>query len=240
MKYIILHIAFLVLLFGNTQYGFSNDKELPEDKSEIVVKRPSRQALEKYKQDSDFEYREEAPDQDDLLMQFKCWLADLLSDPTTNEVIKYTIYAIIVITFILVIAKLANADLTTIFLPGSSQKKGINLNVMENDIHAIDIDAQLKTAINEGNYRLAVRYLYLKLLKSMTDADAIQWSIYKTDRDYQSELKTTSDKRTFGRLSSIYNYVWYGEFSLAQEHFDSIYKGYLSFLERFSTNNSKK
>ncbi len=56
--------------------------------------------------------------------------------------------------------------------------------------------------------------LYLWVLRSYTDNNIIRWNPDKTNIDYFSEIKDKTLQEKFRYLSYLYNYIWYGGFSI--------------------------
>jgi hypothetical protein len=57
----------------------------------------------------------------------------------------------------------------------------IAVDSIEGDnIHEINFDKLIQQSAAQQDYRLAVRFWYLKMLKVMSDADLIHWEISKT------------------------------------------------------------
>lgn len=72
-----------------------------------------------------------------------------------------------------------------------------------------DFDHLANQAYKQQDYRLAVRYHFLQLLKRMDEKKMISFAIDKTNSSYQRELKT--NKSEFGHLVRHYEYVWFGK-----------------------------
>jgi uncharacterized protein YxeA len=66
----------------------------------------------------------------------------------------------------------------------------------------------------ENNIRHVIRIYYLMTLQSLHQAQYIQWERNKTNDHYLMELVNRSEYTSFAELSHIFNYVWYGEYSL--------------------------
>lgn len=77
-----------------------------------------------------------------------------------------------------------------------------------------DIKALIARAENERNYRLAIRYYYLLVLKQLTMHNFITYTEDKTNADYLDVLASQQFSQKFAYTSYIYNYAWYGKFSL--------------------------
>lgn len=88
------------------------------------------------------------------------------------------------------------------------------------DIHEIDFEKEVKEAQKNQNFRLAIRWSYLWTLKKMDDKKMIDWKPKKTNQDYTRELKSKNHKKTFKKLTYIFDYTWFGNFAIT----DSIYQ----------------
>jgi hypothetical protein len=88
------------------------------------------------------------------------------------------------------------------------------------NIEDLDIQSMLDQAAREGNYKLAVRLHYLRLLKKLNELGMIAWKKDKTNRDYLAELFSRdfhfADIR---RLTVFYESVWYGDHMLQTDTF---------------------
>lgn len=96
----------------------------------------------------------------------------------------------------------------------------VHLSEEEELIKDKDLPKLIEQAIDEGNYQLAVRYYYLLLLKNLSDKEFISWQQEKTNEDYIKELASKQQLHgDFKKLTYLYDYVWYGEFSIDKEKF---------------------
>lgn len=99
------------------------------------------------------------------------------------------------------------------------------------NIFAINYQKEIDRAIGVGNYRLAVRLLFLKLLRQLSDKNVIQYKQDRTNFDYLMQLSNTAWYKPFFRLARNYEYVWYGKFDIDDKQFDNI-KNEFTNLER--------
>lgn len=98
----------------------------------------------------------------------------------------------------------------------------------------VDIrDRQFKDAISlaaqAGNYRQAVRLMYLDALKTLAEQRLILWRINKTNYDYLNELSGHSLKPVFRDLTRHYEYAIYGDFPLDTTRYEEIRNIFLDF-----------
>ena len=90
------------------------------------------------------------------------------------------------------------------------------------DIFAIRYQQEIDKAIRAGNYRLAVRLLFLRLLKNMAERNVIRYQHDKTNLEYLLQLRSTGYYTDFFRITRHYEYSWYGKFEVGPEAFGVI------------------
>jgi len=131
-----------------------------------------------------------------------------------NNLVQYFLYALLILGIIIIIKELA---------------KRINLGHQNNEIESQvrilngdeemnfseeNLDKLITDNISKGNYRMAVRYQFIKLLKKMVSKNIIVWDADKTNTDYRYEINSSHISEKFEQVSRIYEYFWYGEFLL--------------------------
>ena len=225
---------FLLFLFL-TSVGLqaqSDSLVVKNDESEITIKKFDRKHLNSYKKDSEFQYNEEIVQQDpSFLDRFGSWalrkLADfvkwILGDKYASSVLKN-----IVIIFPYVVAGLVLFLLFKFFMkvginPIISQTKNkatVAYTEEEELIKNKDLAKLIKQAIEQHNLRLAIRYYYLLLLQQLQEVSIIQWEQQKTNDDYSSEIKQVELKKSFKKLTKLYDFVWYGNFEINEIEFE--------------------
>ena len=100
------------------------------------------------------------------------------------------------------------------------------------DIFSIDFSTAINNAIAGGDYGLAVRWLYLQLLKRMADGGVIDYGQQKPNREYLSQLKDNPLLPDFYNLTLDFEYAWYGKFIVSQPMFTKIKSDFQSFEKR--------
>lgn len=97
------------------------------------------------------------------------------------------------------------------------QKKNEKLLTYQEDIDITsetDFQEKIKEALNQNNFRLAIRYHYLFLLQLMSQNGNITYHKEKTNADYRYEIKNQALAEAFDYTSYIYDYIWYGGFEM--------------------------
>lgn len=226
-KYILL-----LLLFFSIP-GFAQDT-LTVSKSEIQVDSSAVEEVqfeegfqEKYT-DDEFIYEVKVKELS-AWERFKEWLYDLFerlfnssSRENTEDIVeiilKVLAAAIIIFVIYLIVKAIMNGEGNWVF-GKSSDKKVINYEEIEKNIHLVDFEKLIKETLKNGENRLAIRYYYLWLLKIMSAKQLIEWDVEKTNSDYLYEIKNTTIQSQFEYVSYLYNYIWYGEFELDEVTF---------------------
>lgn len=77
----------------------------------------------------------------------------------------------------------------------------------------------MKEAVQNGNFRLAVRYYYLNELRKMDELKIIDYQYQKTNHDYFEEIEDETLKTEFILITRFYEFIWYGSFSVTEQDF---------------------
>jgi hypothetical protein len=93
------------------------------------------------------------------------------------------------------------------------------LNDEENIVRSENIGELIDNAIIDGDYRLAVRYYYLQLLRQLNQKKLINYEFQKTNSEYLNEIKADNLQLQLKKVMRIYDFIWYGSFSLSEPDF---------------------
>lgn len=116
-----------------------------------------------------------------------------------------------------------------LFFGKKNKKVNINAEELHENIHEINFPESIAKFEREGDYRSAVRYQFLFILKKLSDKKQINWNPEKTNKDYTAELKNIDLKNEFAGLSYIFDYVWYGEFNIDEQNYLKFKSQYQAF-----------
>ncbi|MDR0575601.1 MAG: DUF4129 domain-containing protein [Tannerella sp.] len=93
----------------------------------------------------------------------------------------------------------------------------------EENIHRINFDKEISLALNKGDYRLAIRLLYLQTLRFLSDNQLIDWQIHKTPTEYLYEIKNKEMKLPFRELTNHFLQVRYGNYEASLGLYETMY-----------------
>ncbi|WP_298263153.1 DUF4129 domain-containing protein [uncultured Lutibacter sp.] len=218
-------------------------KVIKRDTSIIVQKKFNQKALEAYKADKEFIYIEETNEVEptwlDRLLnwlgrQFVKLLEWIFGVENASGIFAKILtsipYIIAAILLFLIVKFFLKVNSKSIINTGTNSAI-VNLTNEEELIKNQDLLKLIQQAIAQNNFRLAVRYSYLNMLKQLEQQKLIVWEQQKTNEDYIKEISKQSLKKSFKELTRLYDFVWYGnfeinelEFAKATANFEEVYK----------------
>jgi hypothetical protein len=203
------------------------------DSSKIEQRTFSSSSLNTYENDKDFQYEKEPAEGQTWWEKFWDWVwnkyDDIMSTDTgrnTMKAIYWLLGAGAVAFFVLKVSKMNRLNLFT-----ASPQGNPSYRIEEENIHEIPFDSAIQNALRDGNYRLAVRLLYLQNLKMLTDKNLIDWQPNKTDKDYLNEL-TPALQQPFSRITVVFEYAWYGQQSITGDDFAELREDVIKFQKQ--------
>ena len=195
---------------------------------------------QKYIQDEEFDYYREKVDLNfftRLLNYLKKLVSKLfgmapLSDQTSwNWIIIKVLSGAIILTILYFIIRYAMNHKGRWIFEKKNESIEIDLNNTEQLIESADFEKLIAEIENQANTRQSIRLYYLWLLKDLKEKNLIVWLPEKTNSDYLYEIVDDKLKKQFSYLSYIYNYIWYGEFSITDVDYLEAKKAFLNFLK---------
>lgn len=205
------------LLWVSTIFSQNDSIVLPIDENSVLQERRMYEDLkEKYTGD-EFNYETNTGESKNLLARFIKWLFQGIGDavginisPNTLLVLEYIIYGLMgILVIYLLIRIFINEKFNSIFT--KKAKAILDIDLTEQHIEVIDLDSLMSAALKNKDYRLAIRYQYLKILKQLSQKEIIEWHFDKTNVDYEKEIGESKLRNDFKKVSYLYEYIWYGE-----------------------------
>jgi hypothetical protein len=146
-------------------------------------------------------------------------------------------WIIIVGSFILLLAVLLMNSNVSLFRRSKSVNREQEEEETETeDIFAINYQKEIDKAVGAGNFRLAIRFMFLRQLRNLSDKNIIQYTQDKTNFDYLLQLHNTSWYPGFFRIVRNYEYAWYGHFEVDREKFNIIRSDFDGFDKQLNRN----
>lgn len=232
-----LQIIFAIILFvileisGITLYS-SNQSTI--DFSKIEVRQPDSSFVSSYSSQKEFIYSQPAIKTNffkQLFTYLQKRLGALSRITAALPWIMKALIGLLILFSVFVVIKQSN--LHKLFYSEKEIKSPeFRISAVSNQL--IYYDNEIKTQLNQKQFRKAIRLLYLKVFQQLQVKDIIKYSKDKTNVDYLRDLSNTDIKPFFYNVTQIYNYVWYGELEISEEQFLNFEKSFQSIFIRIN------
>ena len=210
-KLIVTIIIFLTL--GNTSISQESNYELriEELRKELGYKENTKRAV---RLRENIRAELEKPIEDD---------SEAIVPPGVIQFFKFLGYILIIIivgAVILLMLKFIRPRLN------SQQQVPSSGDTMNNDeiedIGNLNIETLLEAALRKGDYRAAIRALFLRNIQILNTQKSIYWQKHKTNRDYLRESRGQKHFDSFLTMVTIYERVWYGSNDIDADTYQSL------------------
>jgi len=170
--------------------------------------------LHQYRVDEAYNYAKElqAPELDLwdwLVNKLMKWVSELFS-PNGKGDVRFYIYIGLAIAVAAFIAFLMYRYRAKLF--HRTGKVSI-IDDEEDNIYGVDFDAVYAKAMAQKDYYKAVRIVYLRTLRWLSDGNKISWQLYKTPTQYTREYLSVE----FERMTTAFMRVRYGNYQASEE-----------------------
>jgi hypothetical protein len=204
------------------------------DSSDVIERKFSESRINEFRKDKQLQYDKLVEPPQSLWNRFWNWVWNLIDRVFSTPGGRRTAGAITIIlalaALIFFILKMGGG--TALF--GKQGKKGLAYDIGEENIHSISFEEAIQEALHQGNYRMAVRLVYLHSLKMLSDKELIDWRPGKTNFAYVYELNGHRSYSSFKNLTSEFEYTWYGGAEVDKEHFHEIDESFREFKNEVS------
>ena len=220
--------------------GFSqeaNDSVVRIDSISKLTERSIPDGLTQKYTGDEFNYEVKTGESQNLLLRFLNWVGQGLQrifgieiSPRTLEILELIIYVGMAILAIYLCVRLfTNESFHSLFTKKAKVLADVTLS--EEHIESIDLNVLLAKALEQNDFRLAVRYQFLLVLQLLSKKGVIDWHFEKTNSDYLKEIEKQDLQKSFKKVSYLYDHIWYGEqpinvltYEKAQQDFDAVQK----------------
>ncbi|WP_394973318.1 DUF4129 domain-containing protein [uncultured Croceitalea sp.] len=218
---------FLFFLIGNLVCAQQEqDSIIKVDSTSTLYERSIGDDLNKKYTGEDFNYDIKTGESQNLLSRFFNWIGRGLKNifginlsPEALKLLEYFTYFLMGgLVIYLLVRVLVNEKFNSIFTKRA--KTIFDIDLAEQHIESLDLNTLLNAAITNKDYRLAVRYHFLRILKRLSQKDIIEWHFDKTNSDYQNEIQQQQLQSGFKEVAYLYDYIWYGEQPINETKYD--------------------
>ena len=218
----------ILLLFSNSLFSFALNDSLKIVHDSSIVREFDQVKVDNFKNLDEFNYTKSSTDNQNILLRMIIWLWDntfgYFFKNVDANVLEIVVYILSLLFIIFIIRQFLKSKISAPLTSYASFNKPVGYLIKDDNISGIDFNQYLKEALQNNDFKVAVRILYLKLLKNLDDSKKIIWHPGKTNHQYQNEIKETDLRNDFSKLTWIYECVWYGGFKIDKRSFNSVHK----------------
>lgn len=217
-------------IYGEDQYVTSDSsvQEMPVTNEVIFPKKFADKFQSKYTGE-EFDYTTIKP-RESLWEKMKKRIAEMMRsifgevDPLKSAnyaeiILRFFAIVIIGLVIYFLLKFLLSKD-GNLFFGKKNKKLDISDQDLKENIHEINFPDSIHNFERKIDYRSAIRYQFLFVLKKLSDKKRIEWNPEKTNKDYLAELKDKNQKTEFKELVYIFNNIWYGEFDVENQNYE--------------------
>ena len=95
-------------------------------------------------------------------------------------------------------------------------------SIEEENIRKIDFEQEIASALQNRDYRLTIRLLYLQTLRFLSDNNLIDWQIHKTPMEYLYEITDQEMRQPFRVFTNHFLHVRYGNYPASFELYETM------------------
>lgn len=151
---------------------------------------------------------------------------------TDSSIVK-TLLIILIIGILAFILYFVLVRYLNFFEERVSEKKLVNIiDNLEDNIHDSDFDQLLKQALNSKSYKPAIRILYLRLIKTLSDKELIKWKRNKTNGHYVREMASNPESSLFTYLTVAYEQAWFSNYDIDETKYNLISEQFTNLLNK--------
>jgi hypothetical protein len=192
----------------------------------VDIRVPDKGKIEEYRNDPRFNYAVKQQEakvswMDKLWFDITEFIDNVFSKVASSGALSFVVIVLCILLVCLLLMKLLRVDYRTVL--GKKKLDTPEIDIYTENVHKMNFDALIANALKNKDYRSAVRFIYLKNLKLLSDKEIITWNAYKTNYSYQYEISNNNLRAKFLETTLIFDYVWYGEFPVEEPRFSEIY-----------------
>lgn len=198
------------------------------------------ESLENYKQNPTYIY-DDAPSLS--TNPVKAWwqnmwrkFGDFMERATSPLFWKILRFLIIIAVVLLLVYHLSNSEKSGILGKRNARIGEAEVILESGDLMISEIDKMVHNCESSEDYRMAIRWLYLKTIRNLSVLGIVKKSENTPNNNMLSQIKNDTVKEDFRKLIFIYEYIWYGKHALnSAGHYGALKSNFDNFNQSILT-----
>ena len=108
------------------------------------------------------------------------------------------------------------------------------INFVERNLLEVDLNKYIKEAVASNNYALAIRYQQLLNIQLLAKKNIVYWNQSKTNMELMDEITQLDLRSDFKKCTALFDYVWFGDFTISASKFEEISQQFQEFQRRWA------
>lgn len=108
------------------------------------------------------------------------------------------------------------------------------INFVEQNLLEVDLNKYIKEAVASNNYALAIRYQQLLNIQLLAKKNIVYWNQSKTNMELMDEITRLDLRSDFKKCTALFDYVWFGDFTISASKFEEISQQFQEFQRRWA------
>lgn len=213
-------------------------KDVFNSKNKVNTDSLFEKVQSKYNSD-EFDYHDVKKEGATFFERLQKWISKLIKKflpnfSSASEDTIVTILRILGLLAILLVIYTLFFTKNSIFRREKAEKFTGDIAYIEQHLESVDIKSYLDEAIRTEKWNDAIRYLQLANLQLLAKKGWITWDHRKTNQELMNEISDENIRNRFKSTTSIFNYVWFGDFKIDKEEFDRFYRDFNHFKSTIS------
>ena len=242
MKYILsIIIALFLLSFLYSQdsvdLAFEEDTLVVEEYKDLLISKDSssvqwrafkEENLSKYRNNKDYYYGIQAQYEEGFFSRLwsaiKNWYRDLIGAKNEGRFWKFIEWVVAIGGIFILVRFLMTTTGVSMFRK-EEKVSDLQMHLTKEDLQQ-NLLEQIEKAEHQGDFRLAIRFHFLQMLKYLDANDLIHFKEHKTNSDYYYEIKNQELKKGYAAAANVYDYAWYGKFEINADSYPEVSKNF--------------
>jgi len=144
--------------------------------------------------------------------------------------LNYVFIFALVVAVVYLLYILFNEGSSGLFSSSKHKKLNNYGEITAETIENTDVQTLIDDAEKNNDFRLAIRYYYILVLKTLSIKKFIIFEDDKTNTEYLNEIAHLKFSNNFAYTSYLYNYIWYGKFPLNIDQYQVAKQSFNTFL----------
>ncbi len=235
-SYVLMFVSTMSLFpFSRTFAQKDSLKTAAKDNSHIVPRYPDAKHIEELRNDNDYQYSDDPQPPEDPVAKWMNWLYGKISKLFSgNAYESFWQYVFMAVAAGLVLFLLYKAKVLEYIFPSRNVQDSQDYIVGQENIHELNFEEAIGQALERGDFRLAIRLQYLKILKLLTTRELIHWKPNLTNQSYVQELEKYPYHTDFVKITRYFEFAWYGDFQIEESGFNEMKDFSNAFQEKIS------